>query len=267
MIRQQKTDYSLTFKMIPISGWIVGTITIIAAFLIGYLFGDQATLSCKRSPEIGTCILTSYNPILFKHKVITTFDVANLLSANVDSSNSAHGSTYRVILETAKENIPLTDYYSYGYAKHRDITQEIQTFVNNKSSQYLEVNSGSFYLVILMFLVFFGSGFTMLMFSKVLSLTCDKNKQKIIFITWGMFGKRIREYNLSDLVSVKLEIEEEKNSTCCRDVLLFSSGEKTPLTTYYFCGTQDCLDLKTLAITINDFIGSDNKPNNHPPII
>ena len=99
--------------------------------------------------------LRSANMVSAKEK---TFAITELSGASIDVSHGDDGDTYRVLLQTASGNLPMTSYYSSGLTAKQQAVDQINSFVMYDTMQTLSIKTDDRIWVAIFSGIFAGSG-------------------------------------------------------------------------------------------------------------
>ena len=139
----------------------LGLLFFIAGLAVMLFFGNKVTLTCVRSlPPPGVCTLRSANMVNAKEK---TFAITELSGASIDVSHGDDGDTYRVLLQTASGNLPMTSYYSSGLTAKQQAVDQINSFVMYDTMQTLSIKTDDRIWVAIFSGIFAGSGALLLL--------------------------------------------------------------------------------------------------------
>jgi hypothetical protein len=145
---------SLRIRVVPRRAWSACGVVIALSLLLLVLFGQRATLACRRV-EWGQidCTLTRS---LFKRYEHSRVELRGLTGARLSRSKGRGSTSHRVDLATRGGDEPLTSFFSSG--DKTAIVQEINRFVADEGAADLTVSEGGSSLVLLFCLVFLAAG-------------------------------------------------------------------------------------------------------------
>jgi hypothetical protein len=122
---------------------IIKSVLALAFFGVGllltFLLGQISTLSCDRVEDADRCILSVKWLGLASLKETR---IEGLLGAQVEESCDSDGCTYRVVLVTARQTLPLEVAYSSGKAEKTEITDQVNAFTKDRTLRTLKVKAG-----------------------------------------------------------------------------------------------------------------------------
>ena len=150
---------------------MLGFLLFSAGLLALYFLGQVNTLSCTRSVqvEIKCSLVTTWMDLT----QLADKPLAPLSSAYLDESCDEDGCTYRVMLRTAREDLPLISSYSSGSIDKQIKVDQILAFLADRSQASLKISDGGG-LFILIPLGFAGVGLWMCI-SSLVKLFTGKN--------------------------------------------------------------------------------------------
>lgn len=275
MLIEKRTESSLNLKIIPLSIWFLGMVCIMASISIVTQVDYKTILSCTRINGEGKCKIYSEKLISSKAKELIVFDVQKLLEAKIETSNSNTGkkksATYRIALKTSDGMIPLSNSFTTEYAKKEKAVKQIQAFINNLNINSLQVQNDASLFILLSCLIFFGAGILLIFSGKIIILSFDKKTNKTDLIWQGILGSKTLTCNVSDIVEARSVVcttpmgtnrysfsSSNRSQSTYRDVLVTSSGEEIPLTSYCSSNTLGGLlslfGKKSTVEEINSFL-------------
>jgi hypothetical protein len=116
-----------------------------AGLFLTFLLGQISTLSCSRVEDADRCVLSVKWMGLASLKEIR---IEGLTGAQVEESCDNDGCTYRVVLVTARQTLPLAAAYSSGKAGKSEIADQVNAFTRDRSIRTLNVKTGGgFWLI------------------------------------------------------------------------------------------------------------------------
>ena len=116
-----------------------------AGLLLSFLLGKIFTLSCHRADNADRCVL---RVTWLGLTTIKETHIEGLQAAQVEESCDEDGCTYRVVLVTTLQPLPLTDFYSSGESEKQILADKINDFAGNREIRDLEIRQGGDLLLI-----------------------------------------------------------------------------------------------------------------------
>lgn len=130
--------------------WIrifLGILFVGVGLLFTFIIGQVATLACNRMEDADRCVLRVNWMGLSPLKEIP---IEGLNGARVEESCDDEGDcTYRVLLITSRQALPLQSAYSSGRVEKEEIAAQINAFALDKTIPNLSVSQGGGFWVIL----------------------------------------------------------------------------------------------------------------------
>jgi hypothetical protein len=203
----------------------------IAAILF---MGEKATLRCWREiPPQATCQLTTTR--LLETRVVEL--PGQLQGAEIDVSEVSDGDdTYRVVLHTDRETVPMTGIYTSGRRGHQQDADRIDAFVRDAAQTQLQVSQDSRWLV-------YGIGGLFAVVGGALTVgvlgwgdvwvrySFDKTLGKLRVERQKLLRRAIENYRLKDIETVQLKEKRDSDGDRHYSVLLnLHSGNEIVLT-------------------------------------
>ena len=225
----------------------------LAGCLVFFFFGQTSSLECIREGSFHPSCSLTQSLIGFTLREST---VVELIDARVvESRDSDDDLTYRIILETASGNIPLTSYFSSGKQKKIGIVNEITSFLANSQTTTLMIQQGgkSFLFFPLIFTliglleIFFG------VMGRHNIWHFDKVERLVTHNRMGLGGIKVTQYLLDDIADAT--VTRSRNSdgdTTYRIELTTRTGERIPMTSWYSSGHKKKYQAAAL---IQEFFG------------
>jgi hypothetical protein len=118
---------------------LLAVIFVGVGLLLTFLLGQVSTLTCNRVADADRCVLR-VNWMGLARLGETTIE--GLQGARVDESCDEDGCTYRVVVVTALDSIPLEKGYSSGKTAKDESAEKINAFVRDRQIRDLEVSAG-----------------------------------------------------------------------------------------------------------------------------
>lgn len=149
MTKSKQASRPLTTRQSTFILWITGCSFALIGFFTLFL-GELATLSCQRTtPANSQCHLAQSGLLgLVRQDTILVADLQNA-TVQVRGSRSS-GWSYRVMLQTKPEALPLSQTYRADRAKQAVIAHQINTFIADPSQPILTIRQDNrwYYLLI-----------------------------------------------------------------------------------------------------------------------
>lgn len=122
--------------IVPFLGFLLFS----AGLITLYLVGRVSTLSCARNEpgEPQCALITTWMGMT----QLSDKPLATLSSAFVDESCDEDGCTYRVMLRTAREDLPLISSYSSGRTDKQMKVDQVLSFLADSSQKSLQITDG-----------------------------------------------------------------------------------------------------------------------------
>lgn len=136
----------------------IGFLLLGAGLLFMYWLGQVNTLTCRRELQSGMqChLVTTWMELV----ELDDRPLAPLSAAYVDESCDEDGCTYRVLLSTARADLPLIDSYSSGITDKQLKVDQIQAFLTDANQTELKIKDGGGFFIIIP-VAFAGAGLWM----------------------------------------------------------------------------------------------------------
>jgi len=241
IIRKTQSTYRLT--ALPFSNWLMGVIIIVAMVFLFRLISGDTTLTCKRSSNgQGECVIDTRG-----HQ--KTFPVNELVGAKVDGTKA-----FSVSILTKVETIPLGSSSTSNYSGVAAEVDKINSFMINRDLESVQVDNSdqslAWLLTIGIFtLVALGS----IVFSRIIVLELDKNRDSLIMHWKGIITKQQLNCKLSSIKQVTyLPALTGRGGTSGYFIMLTTKqGEEMPLTGI----TSSWLRARSVANSLKDFLG------------
>lgn len=225
-------------------------------FIIGIiviLLGEKTTLNCQKiDNNQNSCQLTKVS--LYKTKIETV--PGSIIRAKVDVNEDSDGDTYRVILITSKQEIPLTSMYSSGSKNKRVNKNKINNFLQNSNQISLTVTQDDRFFLYPFGSIFFltGGGVILgaLIFGDLEKLfTLKRTTQKFEIKRQKILKNVQQQYSFSEIdrFVIKTETDSDGDKTYTLQLKLHS-GRLEPL---YSNALES--KLQNIAKKMNNFIG------------
>lgn len=134
---------------------ILAVVFVGAGLLFTYLFGQQTTLTCTRLNTLEQCTLqTSWmNLVPLHHR-----SIEGIRSASVEESCDEDGCTYRVLIRTERDEIPLGQAFSSGMAPKQRKADQINAFASQQKNELKVSEGGGWWVLFPLIFVIIGIG-------------------------------------------------------------------------------------------------------------
>ena len=105
-----------------------------------YFIGKVSNLSCTRTEQVGIkcSLITTWMDLT----QLSDKPLATLNSAYIEDSCDEDGCTYRVVLSTSREDLPLTTSYSSGITDKQQKVDQILSFLADNNQTNLQISDG-----------------------------------------------------------------------------------------------------------------------------
>lgn len=213
-------------------GFFVLVFAVIAA-----AFWEPLTLKCERG---GECRLRRYG-LLFSGE--ERFPEADLRGASVESHESEDSTVYRVVLETARGQVPVTSAYTTGTAGKTPMAQAVNDFVQVRNTPALTLTDFN-PLLLLIAVALLGLGAWMVARGSVRHVgVIQRATRRLVLTRRGLFGRRTTQYPLSALAPLSTKSTGEDNDKPVLRVTLETMKGESVFSTQTFDTpeTQDAL--------------------------
>lgn len=218
-----------------------GLFSLGAGIAVILIFAKVTTLNCdKATPRDRlestrvACQLTS--SVLLIPSTIS-IPPGHLQSAEVEMSKTGNGAdTYRVVLITKNQEIPLTNYFILGGRSDQyQKANKINTFLSQPEQLSLKIRQGGgewFAYPVGGFLILLGVGLTSAILTTKLPNSCifDKRSRRVYLTASNIFTSETSEHTFKEIEAVR--IVEENLSFRAKNyhlILLLRSGEEITL--------------------------------------
>jgi hypothetical protein len=262
----------LAFQIQPTLSWAIGVFfgSIAFLFILFILFFSPVTiLTCKYYPEsyvdqhYPSCQLVAISWIgTEQNKTLIPELQAALLEAKLDTNkDSSLFDRYRILLIADKNNVPFRENYTYksdpSYQNLVAIASQINAFIayplqnsliidqNEKDLGYIGWGICAFFSLIT---------FLVLTISSYVTCSFDRELNLVTVERQNLFGKKVLEEKISNIVAVKVEEQSDIESSTYRLTLILASGKKLPLRYFFTSGWQE---KQLFANQIQNFLGID----------
>ncbi|AFY79064.1 hypothetical protein Ple7327_3911 [Pleurocapsa sp. PCC 7327] len=255
----KQTSTKLIIQHRPVFLWMFGGIFVLAGLLTSVLFCKLTTLTCQRqliepTQAQGTCNLIQTGLL---DSTVKKIPLNILQGARVEQSRSDDDYNYRVILLTINGEIPLTSYSSSNQAPKRAIVSQINSFLENSNQMELTVvQDDRWFVIITIIFVIIGISIVAF-FAQTLDLNFNKTLGSVTLTKKGLLGTKVLKYRLQEFTKAIRETYSDPDSSKDTDrvVLILASGDRVPLTAYFYSGDRE--NKQKIIDAINKFINSD----------
>lgn len=258
----QQTPTKLTLQFRPWLTWILGgfntlvwiplTVTVFFPLTTSY------TLNCQRVQQNqGDCQLVTSNLLQSNTK---TIPLPELQGARFDTITNNDGRESQQVKLLTKQGELL---FGYRQSYHRQtsvsnlkyIVSEVNNFVKDTQQPSLNLQIGN---PLIGFAVFGVMGVNFLWYafcSDVITCDFDKSRGSIIKKRqWFFLITKTVEYQLLDIIDVKVEEKRQRNGKSYRVKLLLNSHKDLPLTAYYTNYWKSQVKMEANAEAIKKFL-------------
>ncbi len=268
----EETKNRLIFQIRPTLSWAIGVFfgAIAFLFILFVLLSSPTTiLTCKYSTESSidqyypSCQLVAISWIgTEQNKTLISQLQAALLEAKLDTNkDSSLFDRYRILLIADKDNVPFRESYTYksdpSYQNLVAIASQINSFIAHplQNSLIIEQNEKDLGYVGWGICVFFSLiTFLVLTVSPYVTCSFDRELNLVTIERRNLFGKKVLEDKISNIIAVKVEEQSDTESSTYRLTLMLASGEKLPLRYFFTSGWQE---KQLFANQIQNFLGID----------
>ena len=239
----------------PQGGWVIlliGIVVALSAPLWIWLMGQSTTLSCERVPSERPQCKLSRNILGYS---VSDKPLELLTGAHVAQSTDSDGDTmYRLMIEAGDQVIPFTNHTSSSYSRKASAVEEIQRYLADTSIVSLTIrDAGTVGLVVSGVFILIGVGLSIAGVQALSTLwTFDRDQNAIVKHRRTLFGPKIRQYTLSDIVNVVVRTSRDSDGDRTYRVELYTAqGQQIPMTSWYSSGYRG---KQRTADVINAFI-------------
>lgn len=204
-------------------------------FIIGIVvifMGGKTTLNCQKiDNNQNICQLTKAS--LYQTKVETL--PGSIIRARVDVNEDSDGDTYRVILITSNQEIPLTNMYSSGSKNKRVNKNKINNFLQNSSQKSLTVTQDDRFFLYPFGSIFFLVGGGVILGALICGdleklFTLKRTTQKFEIKRQKIFKNLEKKYSFSEIDCFLIETETDSDGDTIYTLQLkLRSGKLDPL--------------------------------------
>jgi hypothetical protein len=219
----------------PIWLWLFGLIFAGVGFSMITSFGKVITIQCDRiAPIQSQCQLKSAG---FFGMAAQEKPLNGLQGATVDRSSGSRGSTFRVVLLTNEGKVPFTDYYSSGENGKREIATRISTFLASSQTSSLKLQQDDRWFMFAFGSLFVVAGLAVaVVMGEIIVCEFNKTSGSLVVKRYGLLGTKVLERRIREIKDVQVEESRGSDSSTYRVSLVFTGGDRLPLTSYYSSG-------------------------------
>jgi len=239
----------------PSGPWIlvaIGLVMLAASPIWVWTMGQATVLSCKRVAEARHQCRLSRSVLGIS---VSGEPLEDLTGARVGQSTDSDGdTTYRVVLEAGRRDVPLASHTSSGYNKKAATVQEIERFLSDADIPSLEIrDAGIVGLIVSAVFVLIGVGMvTGGIQARSTIWTFDRDQDVVIKFRKGVLAPKSWEYRLSDVSeAIVTSSRDSDGDTTYRVELITVQGQRIPMTSWYSSGYRR---KEETATTIRGFL-------------
>jgi len=219
----------LTIRHRPLLLWLLSGL-LIAVGLGVIFFQSGSAIICQRVAQTGSCELVKSGLV---GAGVRTIPLESLREVRVEiNSRNESNDTYRVILLTRSGEIPLTPNYSADSDQQESIASQINDFIQNPTKTSLTIQQDDRWFGYLFGSLLIGVGlFVAVQKGKVVILSFDKVRDRMMLKQRGLLGGTVIELPLAEIVDVTIErIRDTRDRQIERVALILKSGKHLALT-------------------------------------
>lgn len=233
----KETPTQLNLLNLPIWLWLFGLIFSGVGLSVIMGFGKVITLNCDRiAPVQSNCQLKSAGLLGISPQ---ERKLEALEGAKVERSDSSDGAAFRVVLLTNQGEIPFTDYYSSGENGKQEIATQISTFLGNSQASSLTLQQDDRWFMFMVGGVFVVAGLAVaVVVGEIVVCEFNKNSGSMILKRHSLLGTKVVERHIHEINNVQIEESHSNDGSTYRVSLVFTTGDRLPLTSYYSSGRQ-----------------------------
>jgi hypothetical protein len=233
---------------------LVGAVLIVTGLGLGTWLSTKTAVVCSHADgAAATCAVERrlFGTVIWRRPLV------GLSGARLDQKVDSEGDTlYRVVLLTDEGAVPLTLAWSSGYGSKAELVSQVNAYLGQRASSDLDASSGeSAGLIVLAVCV--PLGLVVAFFGAVALRTTwviDRSRQVLVRQVARLRGVRVTEYDLEDVVDVRIARSSGDDGDTYRIVVWLSSGEGVPMTSFYTSGYSR--KAQTVA-AMREFLGLD----------
>lgn len=233
----KETPTQLNLLNLPIWLWLFGLIFAGVGLSVIMGFGKIVTLNCNRiTPTENNCQLKSAGllDIGTQERKLEALE-----GARVERSSSSDGDTFRVVLVTNQGEVPFTDYYSSGQHGKQEIATRVSTFLDSSQASSLTLQQDDRWFMLMIGGVFVVVGLAVaVVMGEIVVCEFNKNSGSLILKRHSLLGTKVVERHMHEIDDVRIEESHGSDGSTYRVSLVFSVGDRLPLTSYYSSGRQ-----------------------------
>ena len=259
---------TLHFSVTPIAIWLFGLLFSAIGALVIIFLTENVILNCDRrtQPE-PACQLKTLRVL---SSTTQSIPLRQIVQADIESSRSSKGDTYRTILWVNKAalspvtpstlnpnlpvSIPLSMAYSSGYNSHIETANQINTFLNNPNQTTFTTQISFAWVVILFGGIFFLVGPLVIAAAPKVICIMNHRNNSFRFEKRQIWGKTAKEIQLIEVLGPRIDTSHSsRGSETLRLGIELNSGE-----VLWFSGGYDNINNREkyrIADLISDFLG------------
>nr|WP_290223594.1 transmembrane domain-containing protein [Trichocoleus desertorum] len=233
----KETPTQLNLLSLPIWLWLFGLIFAGIGLAVITGFGKVVTLNCDRTaPTESNCQLKAAGVFSLTPQ---ERKLEALEGAKVERSNSSDGAAFRVVLLTNQGEVPFTDYYSAGENGKQEIATQISTFLGNSQASSLTLQQDDRWFMLMIGGVFVVVGLAVaVVVGEIIVCEFNKGSGNLTVKHHSVLGTKVIERHLHEIDDVRIEESRSNDGSTYRVSLVFTTGDRLPLASYYSSGRQ-----------------------------
>ena len=233
----KETPTQLNLLSLPIWLWLFGLIFAGIGLAVITGFGKVVTLNCDRvAPVQSNCQLKSAGLLGISPQ---ERKLEALEGAKVERSTSSDGAAFRVVLVTNQGEVPFTEYYSSGENGKQEIATQISTFLGNSQASSLTLQQDDRWFMLMIGGVFVVVGLAVaVVMGEIIVCEFNKDSGSLTLKRHSVLGTKVIERRIRDIEDVRIEESHGSDSSTYRVSLVFTTGDRLPLASYYSSGRQ-----------------------------
>ncbi|MBN1642906.1 MAG: hypothetical protein JXA09_16840 [Anaerolineae bacterium] len=237
---------------------LAGALVLLVGSGVGIWLSTKTVLSCTRvEQDAATCVVAR---VLFG-ATLWERTVEDVRGARLDEKqDSDDGDLYRAMLLTGKGDVPLTLAWSSGRGPKEEVVTQVNVFFQGGRNRDLQVTMGESVAWIVLVvsnpvgIAIVLVGLHMLRTTWIL----DRSAGVLVRQVAGLRGLRVTEYDLGEVVDVRVARSSGDDGDTYRPVIWLSTGEAIPMTTFYSSGYRS--KAQTVAL-VREFLGLGATPD------
>jgi len=233
----KQTPTQLNLLHCPIWLWLFGLIFAGVGLSVVTGLGKVVTLNCDRiaptenNCQLKTAGLLGISPQERKLEVLE--------GAKVERSSSSDGDTFRVVLVTNQGEVPFTDYYSSGENGKQEIATQVSTFLGNSQASSLTLQQDDRWFMFMVGGIFVVAGLAVaVVVGEIVVCEFNKDSGSLTLKRHSLLGTKVVERHIQEIKDVQIEESHSSDGSTYRVSLVFTTGDRLPLTSYYSSGKQ-----------------------------